>query len=89
MRFVLRHKDLLNTKNKTNLTILTFDYKKQAWLSSCTRSKVLVGVMTKNVKFYELKKLSHSRTIRGGSQKKNYKSSDLCPNWVYPTYLVA
>ena len=29
------------------------------------------------------------RTIREGSKKKNYESSDICPNWVYPTYLVA
>ena len=28
-------------------------------------------------------------TGKGRVKKKNYESSDICPNWVYPTYLVA
>ena len=29
------------------------------------------------------------KMVREGSPKKNYESLDTCPNWVYPTYLVA
>ena len=34
---------------------------------------------------------THTRKLRlgKGPKKKNYESSDICPNWVYPTYLVA
>ena len=27
--------------------------------------------------------------VREGSPQKNYESLDICPNWVYPTYLGA
>ena len=51
-----------------------------ALILSLTLHRVIVQILNKAL---------FNSALGTDSKKKNYEILDICPNWVYPTYLVA